>query len=158
MKKYILAAFVALASLVSANASNTYPYLLYVHTADGQTVNFQFSDEPIATIENGELHIQLASLQEVAYNLENVVKLTLDADPASVGTVEGKSLSFYVTADKVLIDGLDAAAAVAVYDVKGRSLVSGTADTVGHAEISLSGLGKGVYIVSTPKQSFKFIK
>ncbi len=158
MKKYILAAFVALASLASATASTTYPYVLYVHTTDGGTVDFKFSDEPIATIENGELHISLASTQEVAYSLDKVDKLTLNADPASVSKIEGKSLSFVVTDSQILVDGLDAAAAVAVYDVKGRCLVSTNADTAGHAEVALGSLSKGVYVVSTPKQSFKFIK
>ncbi len=158
MKKYILAAFVALASLASANASHTYPYMLYVHTTDGTTVDFKFADEPIATIENGELHISLATTQEVAYSLENVSKLTLNADPASVSKIEGKSLSFVVTETQILVDGLDAAASVSVYDVKGRCLVSTKADVAGHAEVALGGLSKGVYVVSTPKQSFKFIK
>ena len=150
-----------MAAFATAQASQAFfPYVLYLNTTDGQTVEFKLATEPVATFEEGSIVLTVASGDAVAFELDKVTNLTFAADPDGVKSIaaDKKKLSVTITDEQILIDGLDAVAPVAVYDTNGRKIVADKADSAGHAQMAIGNLNKGVYVVSTPSQSFKFIK
>lgn len=162
MKKYILGALCLVAGLFSAQAEKPtyYPCLLVVNTVDGQTINYKFADKPVATFENEDLVLTLESTERVTYPMEQIAKLTFasDTDGIESVTTPGSSLDVTVTSTFIAIQGLNPGEEVRLFDLNGRLIAAAQSDADGAVEIAVEGLEKGVYVVATPRHSFKFIK
>lgn len=160
MKRNILAALIvlALAPFASVKADNTYSLL--VNTSDGNTVEYAFEYLPIATFEGDMMIItDDRNANGTRYAMDNVVNMTIKAASSGVdNVVEVSHIKVAIANDILTVEGLGPDNNLMIYDAAGRLVASGIGDISGCASIDISGLGKGVYAVSTPKNSFKFIR
>lgn len=160
MKRNILAALIALAlaPFASVKADNTYSLL--VNTADGNTVEYAFEYLPIATFEGDVMIItDDRNANGTRYEMDNVVNMTIKGSTSGVDNVaEVNHIKVAIANDILTVEGLEQDNNLMIYDATGRLAASGSADLSGCVSINISGLGKGVYVVSTPKNSFKFIR
>ena len=104
--------------------------------------------------------LKVESGAAVEFAMDQVTNMTLVADEAGVDNIAGDNatLSIAVTSQAITIDGMAAMSPVAVYDMNGRKVAAATSDAEGHATVDVDGLAGGVYVVSLPNHSFKFIK
>ena len=161
MKKYILAAMALVASVIGMRGEDTVTvYSLFVNTASGDKIEYAFEKKPVATFEGENLVITVSDAPGVEYPMSNVKNITLEGKEVS-GVAEAElaaDLRISVTDVLLGIKGLSANAEVRVYSISGALAASGKADEAGNIEISIDGLAKGVYVVSLPGHSFKFVK
>ena len=162
MKSLIITLFAALATASTAMAQQaTKAYTMHVNTADGNSVEYKFAKEPVATFKDGKMLIETISDQPVTYVLDNVTNITFGADLSSINATtngDGSRLSITTTGDEIIVGGMQPAARLTVYDAGGTLCASANADANGRAVINVGNIGKGVFVVNTPKNSFKFTK
>lgn len=160
MKKYILAAFIAIALAPIALAQDSKSYSLLVNTKDGNTVEYAFEYLPTATFEGDVMIItDDRSSEEMRYAMDNVVNMTIKVEESGVEEVLEKNHIKVSTANGILtVSGVESDATLMIYDASGKLVASTTADHAGFASVNIGNLGKGVYVVSMPKHTFKFIR
>ncbi len=160
MKKHIFAALVALAlapaSLVKADSS----YSLLVNTAYGNTVEYEFEYLPVATFEGDEMIItDDRNVEGMRYAMDNVVSMTIKSATSAVeGIADADHIKISAVNDILSVSGLEAEVQMMVYDASGKLITSAVADQNGCISLNIGNLGKGVYVVALPNQSFKFIR
>ena len=161
MKKYIVSLLAVFAFFLTASAQhNDQLYTMHVTTVDGSTVDFEFVDEPVMTFNGADMTISSAASADMKFQMDNVVSVTFSGVPSGITTVKdgGSSIHVSVSDGKIIVSGMAANAKVSVYDVGGALVANANADTGGQAVVNISNLGKGVFVVSTPANAFKFTK
>lgn len=123
----------------------------------GQETVFLLSSNPKVTMEtDGSLLVttdtQSISLEASTYRLEFI-----DSN-ASVKSIEGPAPVFNVSSDYLEASNLEAGCPVMIYDMQGRLVKSASADQNGSLYLSLSDLLKGIYVVNSNMNKFKFYK
>ena len=161
MKKTIIALVAVLAAAFSASAAD-YVYSVLLNRTDGVTVVMKFEDEPVAQIEGDDLKMTVTSTGETAlYPIKDIVNFTfMKAEYLAVEDIagDGTKVSFGLNANTLDVAGLPGADEIAVYDMTGKLCVRVASDSNGVASVDISGLEKGVYIVSAGNNTFKFIR
>lgn len=156
MKKYIFTALAALAMAVPAVAEEVGNAVL-IHEVSGNTVEYLFSESPVATFDGDDL-VMTAAGEAVRYPMANVERITLRiTDMSRVEEIDGL-VSIRVSSALLEINGMTPGAEVSVIDLNGIRLAGGIADASGRFSADLSGLGSGVYMVVTKERTFKFVK
>lgn len=158
MKKYILAAAAALAMSATGFAQT---YYLQVNLNDAsEPIEYGFSQMPVATFADDELVIKAETDVEARYKMEAVKNLTIRADYTGVKEVTdgAAALTVFLTSTELTVGGLNESDRLEIYDIAGRMATRVYADAAGQAVASIAGLTPGVYVASTPRHSFKFIK
>lgn len=160
MKKHIFATLIALALAPSALLQASNSYTLLVNTTDGNTVEYDFEYLPVATFEGDVMIItDDRSKEGMRYAMDNVINMTFKSEEAGVKEINEKNHIKISTSNGVLnVSGLDAGVNLVICDASGKIVTSAFADDAGSVSINIANLGKGVYVVSTPKHSFKFIR
>ncbi len=150
----------ALATAFGSFAAD-YTYTLVVNKTDGTKVNFLFESNPVARIIGDNLEItQTTTDQTYVYPFSELVNLTFDKEESGVESLKpgNGDVAFGVTATTVDVYGLNASTIVNLYDSEGALRAKGVADAGGSATLDITGLPKGVYIVTAGKHTFKFIR
>lgn len=161
MKSFIITLFAVLSTTIATMAQHVdKAYTMHVNTTEGQTIDFKFDEEPIATFNEGQMTIETMSGTPVKFVLDNVTNITFSSEPTTgiESTNTGKtSMSVYAADEGIVIDGIKANSKVSVYDASGSLISTVYSDANGHAVITIN-KQNGVFIVNTPDNSFKFIK
>lgn len=162
MKKYIFAALIALALAPCASIKAGTSYSLFVTTAEGNTVEYDFEYLPVVTFEGDEMVItDDRNVKGTRYAIDNIVSMTVksDTDPSVVNNIaEDGHIKVSVTDEVLTVSGLEADSRLAVYDAAGKTVASAAADQYGTAQLKIGNLGKGVFVATMPNYSFKFIR
>ena len=161
MKKYIVSLLAVFAFFLTASAQHIDQlYTMHVTTVDGSTVDFEFADEPVMTFNGADMTISSAASADTKFQMDNVVSVTFSSVPSGIATVKDGESGIHVSVSdgKITVSGMAANAKVSVYDVGGALVASANADAGGQAVVNISNLGKGVFVVSTPANAFKFTK
>ncbi len=161
MKKYIVSLLAVFALSLTASAQHIDKrYTMHVTSVDGSTVDFEFDDEPVMTFNGGDMTISSAADADMKFQMDNVVSVTFSGVVSGITTVEDNESRIHVSVSdgKIAVSGLTANAKVSVYDVGGALVANANADASGQAVVNISNLGKGVFVVNTPANSFKFTK
>ncbi len=161
MKSFIITLFAVFSTTMAAMAQHVdKAYTMHVNTADGKSVDFKFETEPTATFNEGEMTIEATSGTPVKFVMDNVTNITFSGEAVTgieTTTTSKSSMSVYAAADGIVINGMKANSKVAVYDASGSQIATAYSDANGHAVVTVN-KQKGVFVVSTPDNSFKFIK
>ena len=111
------------------------------------------TDKPfVVRTTNGDITFQIPNVSHVSFGSDGSVTVTpLNGTPSTVSADRLVSLRF----DKGVLtvqDGnvLSTTAGIAIYDISGRKVTSTPA-----TELSLQGLGRGIYIARSGRQTLK---
>ena len=159
MKKYILGAMMAMASVFGLSAQDSSGYNLLVNTANGNVVKYAFEYCPTATFDGDEIVIIDEDHAEgMRYNMADIVNLTIGKPGTGIDKVMAANLSIAVTKTALAVEGLAEGGVVSIYSVSGAQVAKGVAGADGKVVIAIDGLGSGVFVASMPGNSFKFIR
>lgn len=152
MKKYIMAAAIAVCSLFSANASTSW---FTVNTTDGNELEFLFDMQPEITFQENDMIVTTVDDEVLTIPMSDVVNITFAT--TGVETVKDVNPGVELTKEALTVRNLKANARVSIFDLNGRMVASAKTDNNGFVTISLGNLGAGVYVASMPGYNFKFI-
>ena len=158
MKKTIIALIAVMATAFGAAAETAYS--VWVHLVDGSKVEYRFDDEPVATLENGEVKLTLNMTgATVSYPMTDIVNFTFTSAEVGVNEIDAASAPWFKVGSELFEAGnLGAGVSVAIYDLSGKLLLSAESDAAGNVAIPVRNLDKGVYAVSAGRHAFKFTR
>ena len=131
-----------------------------IHQVNGSIITYAFEDKPVISYSGEELVISTRSIT-VQYPLAYLRKLTLEGDWNRVdgidqATIPGTEFSF--SDDGANVCGEQPGTPFYVFDTRGMMLHQGIIDANGKADIRMTNLPKGIYIIKTQSTSFKIKK
>lgn len=155
-----MAAVLAAATAFGAVAQNASDYSLLVNMVDGNVVEYEFENCPVATFEGDELVItDDLSDESLRCNMADIVNLTIKKPSVAVSEIDAAShLKIAVSKQTVSVSGLSGGTEVSVFDMSGVRVSSAKAGADGLAVVNVERLGAGVFMVSMPGNSFKFVR
>lgn len=149
----------AAALMLSAQAISADNFLI-VRFQDGTTTSFNLSHRPNVTFDGNQMVISSEEM-ETYYDVARVQRFSFGDETNKITPVltENEVRLTYTSPESATISGLKQGAKVSLFSTNGIMLMDLTADASGVAELNLSSLPKGVYIISVPNgQSFKIAR
>ena len=147
--------FTMLVLMVTASASAEGMQYVVFDLKDGTQTVIALEDKPVITCQGGELKVTVAGQEKVSAPLGDVAKYYFSETPLGI---------FDVTEEKPRIEmghlyiaNAKTGDVVRVYTTDGRMVGAYRISDNGNADIDLTTLGKGLYIVKTPKTSIKIL-
>lgn len=132
---------------------------LIVWRSETQKDYYLLSERPIITMSNGDF-ILTTTNTTVTYEFEDVMKFTL-ADDVTTAITEVKAVtepSVERQSDRVIFTGCKPKSPIRIYSMSGQLVDTQWADEDGRAEVSISGLSAGVYVVKSDNVNIKIAK
>lgn len=162
MKKYILAIISMVLMSLSARAQEAeLEYILSINTVSGETVDYLFSAKPVATFEGDDMLITLTGKEAVAaYPMVDIKNITFSSKESGVEETQALqgNLVIRITNDSLAISGMEPDSEVRIFSLAGELITVKRAGADGSVDYATSGLVPGVYVVSLPGKTFKFMK
>lgn len=153
LKFYLM--LLAMMMIASVKAENV-KYL--VLNSGGEETVIALADEPVMTINEGTLKVTVAGEEKVSADLSQGLSYRFsEADPTAIQEVLNKESS-RLEQGHVYIAHAREGETVRVFTVDGKLVASQRINSEGTADIDLTTLGKGIYIVKSAKTSIKIIK
>ena len=150
LKFYLMLLVMLMAT--SAKADNV-KYL--VLNSGGEETVIALADEPVMTIEESILKVTVAGEEKLSADLSQGLSYKfLAEDPTAIQEVLNKETS-RLELGHVYIAHAKAGETVRVFTVDGKLVASQRISNEGTADIDLTALGKGLYIVKSAKTSIK---
>lgn len=150
LKFYLMLLVMLMAT--SAKADNV-KYL--VLNSGGEETVIALADEPVMTIEESILKVTVAGEEKLSADLSQGLSYKfLAEDPTAIQEVLNKETS-RLELGHVYIAHAKAGETVRVFTVDGKLVASQRINSEGTADIDLTTLGKGLYIVKSAKTSIK---
>ena len=158
-KKSLTGLIAALAMLLLPTSMRASEQLLVLTQTNGKVTKFALTDNPVITYKGNDVIVTCG---------ESVMQTSM-ADVMSVGFEKGETTG--IEAPKAVsepqttfsfgqagFEGLQSGERVMVYSIDGKVISTIKADADGHAQVDISNLQTGVYILRTAKKSFKIKK
>ena len=147
--------FTLLVLMLTTSASAEGMQYVVFDLKDGSQTVIALQDKPVITCQGGELKVTVAGQEKVSASLGDVAKYYFSDTPLSIFEMADEKPRIemghlYVTRAK-------AGESVRVYTTDGRMVGSYRISADGNADIDLTTLGKGLYIVKTAKASIKIL-
>ena len=153
LKFYLMLLVMLMAT--SAKADNV-KYL--VLNSGGEETVIALADEPVMTIEESILKVTVAGEEKLSADLSQGLSYKfLAEDPTAIQEVLNKETS-RLELGHVYIAHAKAGETVRVFTVDGKLVASQRINGEGTADIDLTTLGKGLYIVKSAKTSIKRLR
>lgn len=130
---------------------------------DGSEVYFAFDKNPVVTFDDENVYIQATS-SPATYLIEDVQELRFEKEAVVTNVEEGlptasAKIYFRIMAnDLVKVTGVGLTPDVSVYTAEGKSVEVPVDYSQSEINIRLGSLPRGLYIIKTNQQSFKFIR
>ena len=158
-KKLVLSIAMALLCLGSSAATPGLTFLL----TNGTKVSFAFSAKPVIFVTSEGITVSTHEQPDVSYLFTEINGFSFAEDVATAiqGVKAGTSATpvFSYGNGVVTVSGLAAYEQVVVYSINGGKANGTKADQAGHANIDISNVPSGTYVVSTGSGvSFKLLK
>lgn len=129
---------------------------LIIHFKDGSATSFVLADKPSVTFEDKYLRVH-AKQVDTDFELANVAKFVFGDGTSSLETIEAQEVRFTIPdCDHVTVSGLKCGETVRAISIDGRIQATVRASEDGYAELNLTDLAKGIYVIAT--ESGKTIK
>ena len=136
--------------------------LLRVSLMDGSEVLFSLEEKPEVTFDDESVFIQ-STASSATYQIDHVVEMNfVEKDPVVTKKEEMPDVSakilFRILGDLVKVVGNNLSSEVSVFTADGRSVEVPVDYSNNEINVRLGSLPRGIYIIKTNQQSFKFIK
>ena len=143
-----------LALLMTTNMKAGNVQYLVLDLANGTQTVVALEDLPVVTCKGGELKVTVGSDVKVSASLDEVAKYSFsEGIPTALQEVVREESR--IELGHIYITNAKKGDVVRVYTVNGRQVAQQRADDNGFADVDLSTLGKGLFIVKTSKTSIK---
>lgn len=157
MTKTVLNRLIVLLSvmLLGLTAKAQTAQYLIVTQQDESQVSFALAEKPVITLTDGIFKAETTT-QTLEIALADVLnyKFSDQAPYTDIDQVKTDAKPV-IEAGKAHLDALKPGTVVNVFTVDGRRAASASAGADGTVDIDLSGLGNGVFILTTPSASYK---
>ena len=147
--------FTMLVLMVTVSASAEGMQYVVFDLKDGTQTVIALQDKPVITCQGGELKVTVAGEEKVSAPLGDVAKYYFSDTP--LGIFEIAEEKPRIEMGHLYIAHAKAGDVVRVYTSDGRMAGTYRMADNGSADIDLTTLGKGLYIVKTPKTSIKIL-
>lgn len=157
MKKIIFPIVTLLLSLMPFSLLAENVSYLVVDLADGSQTVVPLADQPVISCKGGELKVTVADDVKVSASLSDVRQYAFSIDvPTSVGSLMSKSEA-RLEQGHVYMANAKAGETVGIYKPGGQLVKQVRIGHDGLADIDLTALAKGLYIVKSANTSIKII-
>ena len=136
--------------------------LLRVSLMDGSEVLFSLEEKPEVTFDDESVFIQ-STASSATYQIDHVVEMNfVEKDPVVTKKEEMPDVSakilFRILGDLVKVVGNNLSSEISVFTADGRLVEVPVDYSNNEINVRLGSLPRGIYIIKTNQQSFKFIK
>ena len=152
-KRTILGALLLAAMLVMPFTAKAQQYLVLTQS-DGSTAEFALADNPVITLEDGNLVVTCGERQ-ISTSLEGTSYAFSDTSTDIREVQNDSQPQSEIAFGQVAFSGLKAGNRIVVYTIDGRQMTSVAASADGRATIDLSALPRGIYVVKAPGKTIK---
>lgn len=145
--------------LVASAVVYAQPTRILLWLSSGEQVAYNLSDRPKVVRDGNDVRL-VTKTSEVVYAAEEVRKITFDDETSGIGRAAGDQTSGQAifAEEQMTLTGFCPGEPVRVFDAAGRLCSSYVVGSDGSLTVGLGALGKGVHIVKTQRQTFKFVK
>ncbi len=147
--------FTLLVLMVTVGASAEGMQYVVFDLKDGTQTVIALQDKPVITCQNGELKVSVAGEEKVSASLGDVAKYYFSDTPSAIFEVADEKPR--IEMGHLYVARAKAGDIVRVYTSDGRMVGNYRVAADGSADIDLTTLGKGLYIVRTAKASLKIL-
>lgn len=157
MKKesLILGFMLVVASIMSHTiAAETYRSVV-VTAQSGEVYGFSLDGTGVKAAFSGDKLVINNSTNQVELSMTETARFEFSTEEAGAKAAIATDATFAIHGATLSVSGLQAGSQVAVYNIAGQTVAVGNCDEQG--SYSTRPLGKGIYIASTDKLTFKFI-
>ena len=147
--------FMLLAMLMMAVGTKAAEAQYVVFDLKDAQVVIALQDRPVINCQNGELKVTVGGETKVTAPLGDVVKYSFTDTPSGIGNVNDEQT--HMELGHVYVAHAPKGATVRVFTIDGKQVTAQRIGDDGSADIDLSPLGKGLFIVKTPHSSIKII-
>lgn len=160
--RHLVVLLVAVASVSSAFAQQqkTGIYLrLWQWGNDEPIAEFKMLEDPKVVFDGQEMRLSTDLIDVIAYDLAGIRKFTyFDYTQVGVNDVEFDAPSFRFDGEQMTVSAPDGGCMVSVYSANGSLVKSENVVGGGVCAVSLSQLGRGVYVVKVNGRTYKIVK
>jgi hypothetical protein len=146
--------FMLLVMLMATSAKAENMQYLVFDLSDGTQTVIALADQPVITCQGGELKVMVAGEVKVQASLDDVAKYSF-SPTAVTGIQEMAKEVSRMEMGHVYIAHAKKGETVRVFSIDGRQVAAARINDEGTADIDLTTLGKGLYIVKSAKTSIK---
>ncbi len=142
---------------IMPNNGQFYQNSFVLYHKNGSVTGFSFSEKPVISYSGNELVVTTGSVT-VQYPLDLLHKIAVEGQIESVTAIDEITVpdtEFSFSEEGTDVRGEKPGTPFYVFDMKGMKCAEGTIDAEGKANIRLSSLPSGIYIVKTLSTSFK---
>lgn len=144
----LLLTVAAACGLFAATAATVNTHLI-IHFKDGSTTSFVLTDKPSVKFVDNNIRVR-AQHVDTDYEASKVAKFVFGDAVSSIREVAANEVRFTIPdGDHIYVSGVNSGETVRVFSVDGYQVAAVRADAEGNAEIDLTELPKGVYVVAT---------
>jgi hypothetical protein len=147
--------FTLLVLMLTASASAEGMQYVVFDLKDGSQTVIALQDKPVITCQGGELKVTVAGQEKVSASLGDVAKYYFSDSPLNIFEMADEKPR--IEMGHLYVTRANAGESVRVYTTDGRIVGSYRISADGNADIDLTTLGKGLYIVKTAKASIKIL-
>lgn len=160
MKKLTLVFLLLSCATIGINASEE--KILIVEMQSGDKTTFLLTEKPEMSFSNHVLFIGING-KDTSFEISQVKQFYFEDASSQAGISlpqqDGELHVIYQTNDKLVIDGIGQNDKIRIYSIDGKTFTTDVVTSNGRAEISLSTLNKGTYLINVSnKQVFKIYR
>lgn len=144
-----------LAVLMTANLKAGNVKYLVLDLANGVQSVVALKDQPVITCNGGELKVKVGNEVKVSASLSDVAKYSFSEDATNTALKEVMGEESRLEQGHFYVARAKQGEAVRVYTADGRLVATQRVDENGTADVDLTALGKGMFIVKSAKTSIK---
>lgn len=129
--------------------------LLMVNLSDGSTASFALADNPVVKTSDGQFTVETANA-ELSVAFSELISYSFSTVETSEETLVVPS--HRINSNHIIFNNLKGSEDIRLFSTSGILMIQTTADHNGVADVDISNLPNGAYIVCTDSSSFKIIK
>ncbi len=130
---------------------------LVVMLKGGNKTVFTLASSPVITVSGDEMTVK-SDIMQIVFRLEEMDYYSFSDTETAIHDVSKDKGNVRYTDENVFLYGLDSAEGVSVYTINGKIIETTVADSQGTAQLHLTSMPKGSYIIKSKTHSFKILK
>ena len=148
--------FVLLVALMATSAKAESVQYLVFELIDGTQTVVALADQPVITVEGTELKVTVAGEEKLSASLESIKEYSFSATTVGIQSLQVEPTSRFEMGH-IYIANAQEGDVIRVFTIDGKQVAQQRIANDGTADIDLTVLGKGLFIVKSKSSSIKVI-